>query len=461
VIRPLASLLYSTEYRVLMSDIADVAGNQLAATTTLRFATPRLVTPNTPLIPVSAPMTVVAISPGAPCALEGASGSSPGRCVGGAPSDAPYRPFTLEAEREIDVELSRPLERASAELGTACGTGSVRVEELSAGGGCVRAVPGTLLVRDRGFTFVPDRPWIAGTRYRLNLVSGPDASCGAGELCARTAGAPEAASFDPLAGTRDADAGGPNLTADFTGVAPTGATAVFAQASPWTDINGSGFVDTGEVKRDENRAALRITGTTGNVQSASFPAEDCLPGTPEREACMYLLGAMPVAMGELTTACPIPGGAAPSCVPVTIAPQAMYATSIQMEANLGFVVSTNTGTAILRIREPASGPVTGYIYDDGGTPKLAVALDLYMDAPSMDLPATFHDLHSKALSVTLDGPVKFLPDGRIAIESSNTADLPVEVNITAAGLMGSVRMIVPMREMKLRLVSRPLRGVER
>jgi hypothetical protein len=464
VIRPLAPLAYSTDYRVLMSDISDVAGNQLASTTTLRFATPRLVSPaNAPMgLPVNAPMTVVAISPGAPCALEGTSGGSPGRCAGGLTSDAPYRPFTLERDQEIDVELSRPLERASAVLSTACGTGSVRVEELSPGGACVRAVLGTLLVRDRGFAFFPDQPWVPGGSYRLTLVSGADGICGAGELCATTAGAPVAASFDPLAGTRDLDAGGPSLIADFTGAAPTGATAVFAQASPWTDVNGSGYVDVGEVRRDENRAALRITGTTGAVQSARFPTEDCVPGSPEVEACMYLLGAMPVAMGELTTACPIPrSGSAPSCVPVTIAPQAMYATSIQMEANLGFTVATNTGTAVMRIREPASGPVTGYIFDDGGTPTLAVTLDLYMDAPSMDLPASTHDLHSKPLSVTLDGPVRFLPDGRIAIEASNTADLPVEVNISAVGLMGSIQMIVPTREMKLRLVSRPLRGVER
>ncbi len=458
VIRPRAQLAYGTEYRVLMSDIADVAGNQLASTMTLRFTTPTLVASD-------APMTVVAISPGAPCALEGATAESPGRCAGGAPTDDLYRPFTLERDRPIEVELSRPLERASAVLGMACGTGSVRVEAVSAGGGCTGAVPGALLVRDRGLAFVPDEPWQVGGRYRLVLVSGDDGDCDAGELCGTNG---VAASFDPLAGAQNGDAGGPPLAIDFTGAAPTESTAVFAQASPWTDVNGSGAVEPGEVLRDENRAALRITGTTGNVDSAEFVSPDCLPGTPEVEACMYLTGALPVALGEVTATCPLPGGAtAPACVPITLSPQAMYATAVQMNATVSSTgitinVDANTATSIMRIREPAAGPVTGYIIDGGGTPRMVVALDLYMDAPDMDLPLSSHDLHSKPLSVSLEGPVTFLPDGRIAIEASNTADLPVEVRIDAPlGITGTVQMIVPQREMKLRLVSRPLRGEPR
>jgi hypothetical protein len=142
----------------------------------------------------------------------------------------------------------------------------------------------------------------------------------------------------------------------------------------------------------------------------------------------------------------------------------MYATSVSMHAVLNSVIpiDTDTGTAVMRIREPATGPVRGYIIDGGGTPKMVTALELYMDAPDMSLPLSSHDLHSKPLTAALEGPVSFLPDGRIAIEASNTADLPVEVTIsTSLGVIGSVRMIVPKNEMKLRLVSRPLRGGSR
>lgn len=452
VIRPRARLSYSTNYRVVMSDVADAAGNKIPSTTMLQLATPRLVSSNVP------PM-VIAIRPGAPCALLGAGGGSPGRCDGGLPEDALYRAFALEPNTAIEVELTAPLARTTVALGGACGTGTVRVEELSAGGGCVAPVPGTLLVRDRGLSFVPDRPWKTGARYRLVLASGNDEDCDTNELCG-TNDVP--LNFDPLAGGENGDAGGPNLSVDFVGAAATGATPLVTVPAPSTDLNGSGVIETGEVKRDENRAAMRIVGTTGSVQSARFTTEDCLASTPETEACMYLTGALPVSMGEVTTSCPLPGGAtAPSCIPVEISPQAMFGTSVSMEANVGLTIPANTGLVVMRLREPSAGPLMGYIIDGGGGPKMVAALELYMDAPDMAIPFSSHDLHSKPLATALEGPVRFLPDGRIAINVANTADLPVEVTVTApppVSINGSIRMIVPKNEMKLQLVSPAPRG---
>ena len=180
---------------------------------------------------------------------------------------------------------------------------------------------------------------------------------------------------------------------------------------------------------------------------------------------MYLTGSMPVEMGELTSTCPLADGTtAASCVPVTMTAQAMFATSVSMNATAVIGINTDTGTSVMRVREPAGGGggVTGYIVDRNGTPTLVVKLDLYMDAPDMSIPLSSHDLHSKPLSLILAGPVSFLPDGRISISVANTADVPVEVNISAPlGIGGSVKMIVPAGEMKLQLVSPPLRGVAR
>lgn len=453
VVRPLARLAYGTDYRVSLGAVRDVAGNRIAASRTLRLSTPRLAATNVP-------MGIAAIRPGAPCALTGATGASPGRCAGGAGADQGYRPFQLERDDSIEVELTRPVLRSSATLGTACGAGSVRVEELSAGGGCVAPVAGTLLVRDRGLAFVPDQPWTPGARYRLALATGGDSDCDAGELCGTNG---RAGSFDPLSGIESGDGGGPALVVDFAGAAAGQTTPLFALVGPATDVNGSGFLDAGELLRDENRAALRITGTTGDISAARFTSDDCLPGTPGVEACMYLSGAMPVQIGELTTTCPLPGGAtAAACLPVTLSPQAIYGTSVSINATLGLGINTDTGTTVLRIREPAMGPVTGYIVSGGAAPKLVVAVDLYMDAPDMSVPLSSHDLHSKPLSVTLEGPVRVLPDGRIAIAVANTADIPVTVNISAPlGLGGAVQMTVPRQEMKLQLVARPIRGSER
>jgi hypothetical protein len=447
VIRPLTTLAYTTGYRVVFADVRDMAGNAMAQEPPLTFRTPQLVNPSTPT-------TVTAVYPGVACSVSG------GHCSGGAGSDDAYHAFTIGADEAVEIAFSQSPTQSTIALGTACGTGTVRVEEVTAAGACTAAVPGTLIKRDRWLSFIPDAPWTAGTKYRLSLISGGNSGCNAGELCGPNG---EAASFDPLSGAQGGDGGGPNLVVDFTGAPTSGGTFLMAGTGPATDVNGSGFIEGGEVPRDENRAAMRIVGTTGAVGNASFNGADCVPSTPQKEACMYISGTMPVIMGEVTNTCPLPGGGtAASCVPVTMSPQPMYGTSVSMSASVGISITTDTGLAMMRVREPAGGPVTGYIVDENGTPTLIVELGLYMDAPDMSIPLSSHDLHSKPLTAVLKGPMTFLPDGRIVINAANTADLPVTVNINAPlGINGGVRMIVPANEMKLQLVSPSSRGVLR
>jgi hypothetical protein len=450
VVRPVAQLGYSRIYRIVFADVADASGNQLAMNN-LSFVTPTLMS-------TSVGPTVSAVYPGVACALTGATATSPGRCAGGQTGDDLYKPFTLAANEPIEVVFTAPIRRNAVVRGTACNTGNVRVEELDAAGACTAVVAGTLMARDRTLTFVPDQPWEIGKRYKLTLVSGGNASCDAGELC----GMSSAANFDPLNGNESGDAGGPSLVIAFTAVPPTGGTFLMTAPFPVTDVNGSGQRETSEPLRDDNRAALRIVSTSGSVNSATFTGPDCIPSTTTKETCMYLTGSMPADMGELTTDCPLPGGqSAPVCVPVRLSPQSMYGTSIEMTANIGINVTTPTGMQTMRIREPANGPVMGYIVDRDGTPTMIVELELYMDAADMSLPlGAGHDLRSKKLGVILEGPLQFQPDGRIAIVLANTADLPVQVKISPPLLGdGFVNMIVPKGEMKLSLVSPPQRGV--
>ena len=450
VVRPRGRLAYSTTYDLVLSDVADVAGNAFASTT-LTFDTPSLGGTDVPI-------TVLAAHPGVPCALTGGTATTPGRCAGGDGGDDSYHPFTLPANETASVTFSQPVRASSLTFGATCNAGSVRVEEVDATGACLAAVAGTFVPRDRSVSFMPDVPWTVGSHYRLTVMSGDNRSCDANEACGISG---NAASFDPLAGASDSGAsGGPDLVMSFDAAPPTAATFMIATAAPVTDVNGSGFIDGGEAPRAANRAALNITGTGGVVGSASFNGDDCLPGLDGTQACMYLSGAMPVEMGELTTACPLPDGtSATACIPVTLFPEAMYATSVSMKASVGISISTDTGDSVMRIREPADGPVLGYIVDGGnGTPELVVTLDLYMDAPDMNITLSSHDLHSKPLTVALRGPVTFLPNGRIAIALANTADVPVTVNIDALGLSGSVSMALPLGEMKLQLLSPPVRG---
>jgi hypothetical protein len=442
VLRPLQRFAYSTQYQVAFMDVRDLAGNQMPTQVPIPFST-------LPLASTGVPLTVTAAHPGAPCAL------SNGRCAGGMSSDDPYPSFTLAANDVARFDFSQPLAAGSVQLGTQCNAGDVRVEQVDGSGACTATVPGTLLVQDRAIVFVPDAPWTVGTSYRVTLVSGGNSSCNSGEVC----GLQDAASWDPLNGTTSGDGGGPNLVVAFTGAPATTATIVFATTSPYTDVNGSGYVDGAEQPADANEAALRITGTTGDISEASFNGPDCIPSTPDVENCLYLQGAQPTAMQAAQTNCTLPDGStAASCVPVVLDATAMYGTSVNMSATLGISISTDTGTSVMRLRLPGNGAITGYIVDNNG-PTFEVALNLYMDAPDMNITLSSHDLHSKQLAVTLTGPVTFLPDGRIAISVANTADVMMTVNVSAPlGLGGGVNMIVPQGYMRLQLVSPPLRG---
>jgi Bacterial Ig-like domain len=450
VVRPLVPLAYGTAYRVVLQDVADVAGNPLAATQPITFTTP-------PLAGTNAPMTVASVYPGAPCALTGGNPTAAGRCAGGAGGDSMYRPFSLPSNETIEVAFTQPPRRTSVVRGTACNQGAVRVEQMDAAGTtCVSTVPGSLRLRDRGIAFIPDVPWTPGTHYRLTLVSGGDDNCGTGELCGANGVAP---SFDPLSGTDNGEAGGPALVINFLGDLPTKNTFMLANTARYSDINGNGFREGAEPIRDENRAALRVISTDGIISSASFTSPDCLPNVPGVQACMYLSGAMPVQMGELSTSCPLPDGtSAASCLPVVLSPQAMYATSVGLDAVALITISNDTGTSVMRVRDGAT-PVMGYIIERNGEPTLVAKLDLYMDAPDLSIPLSDHDLHSKPLSVSLTGPVKFLPDGRISMSLTNTAAMPVKITISAPIVGdGTVNLEVPAGEMKLQLISPALRG---
>lgn len=453
-IRPLAPLLPGTSYRVALADLADLAGNPPSQA----IAVPPFTMPAVAATPV--PVAVAAVHPGAPCALTGGGAATPGHCLTSAGPDDDYQPFTLGPDEPIDVRFTQPVAAGSVALGTACGTGSVRVEEVDAGGACARPVAGTLRLAGRALSFLPDAAWRVGGHYRLTLVSGTDATCDAGEMCGGNA---VAASFSTL--HRDADGllVRSDLVIDFTGAAATEGTAAMMQAAPISDVNGSGTADAGEPASDANRVALRITGTGGIVTAASFPVPDCLPGTAEPEACMALSAAMSVEILPAAHSCPLPGGGtAASCVPVVLSPQQVVSTSLPLTAtavdgNNTIHLDTITGPLVMRLREPSGGPIQGYLIDDAGTPTLVAALELYLDAPDMRITLFEHDLHAKPLSIAVRGPLRFLPDGRIAIAAANVADVPITVNLHSGKLNGSVTMVVPAGGLALQLVSPPLR----
>lgn len=474
VVEPRAPLELGRTYQLALDhNLVDLAGNPLellpadptGGTGLLRFST---VDPS-PVRP--APPIVLALYPGAPCALEDPLGDSPGRCAGGAPTDDRYDPFTLPAGRAIEGYFNQLMDTATIALGPECGTGSVRVEELDDAGACVAPVGGTLLVDASDFRFVPDAPWRAGQRYRLTLVGGPDATCDPGEICSADR---RPLNTNPVAGMRadadpDADqSGGPDIVIPFSGAPATMSTYLPVHITEPADINGNGYLDADEPRTANNRAGSRIIGHGGIIDDASLVGPECDPALPGAEACLYVSGTVPVDIGAARTDCQIRGQTVPVCVPALIPPQVMLGTSLFMNATATMgdppftIVMNNlpTGPILLRSRAGEDGTITGYLVPGPDGPRFSATLAVYMDAPDMPISnfGLTHDLRSKQATFIIEGPVSFSADGRIRIDASNVEDIVLDITLehqTLPNTQGFVTMAIPAGALQLRLTSRP------
>ncbi len=464
VISPTEPLAGDVDYAVFINaGLRDLSGNSwlrqgqdpTGGEGVLRFSTTSLASAD------ALPPSVLAIYPGAPCALVG-EGSGQRCCVGGDGADSEYLPSDLPANHKIEVLFDKAMSPGSITLGTACGQGSFRVEQVT-GTSCDAAVPGLIHLSERGIQFVPEDPWQEGVSYRLRIIAGNNSSCGAGEVCGLNN---LALNTDPLDG--NGNGGGPDVQAFFRGAkASTGAVAV-AGAQPIVDRNGNGKVDASESESTTNRAAVALAGVSGIVTSASIAMPDCDTATPDNEGCLYLSSDLVVVLGENQTSCVIESAEgnlnAADCLPVSVSPGAIYGTELSMDANvlgLGIINDLKTGRVILRIRE-GDQQVKGYIVEDAaGEPEILLTLSVYMDAPDLSILGGLasHDLHSKELRVFLRGPVDFREDGRLKISVANVEDVHIDVGISALGLnTGTMSLAIAAGAMKLDLVSRAARG---
>jgi hypothetical protein len=409
-----------------------------------------------------APPVLVALSPGAPCALTGGNSTSPGHCAGGQTGDSSYQVFTLPANRDIRAVFSQPMDPATLTLGTACGQGSIRVESIGANGQCNGVVAGTLLKRDREIRFTPNQPWTRGAAYRLTLVGGGDNTCGAGEICGRNA---QPLNTDPLSGAKSDGGGGPDVVIGFTGAPATVDTFLPLSSDVVTDLNGNGFVDPGERPSAGNSVAMEVAGVSGIVTRADLLGADCLPSRPGQQVCSYLSATLPSSVKGVLPNCPVdaqgqPSSAANPCVEVQVFPSAILGTSITMDTTALAIIrfdNVPTGMQIMRLSE-MDGPIYGYIMREAGidSPQFVIRQNIYFDAPNLSIPVASHDLKSKPLSMTLKGPVGFRPDGRMEVALRNVADVQLSVNISSLGT-GAVNLRIPAGEMRITLAGPLLR----
>ena len=117
--------------------------------------------------------------------------------------------------------------------------------------------------------------------------------------------------------------------------------------------------------------------------------------------------------------------------------------------NIGLApIPTSTGPNIMRVRyepedpndpnSPRTVPPVGFIVDTPDGPVFRIPFDLLFDAPALSLPLGLeHNVKSLPIdNVQLEGPLDFLPDGRLFIALQNQEPLDVDLEITLAGFDG-------------------------
>ena len=126
---------------------------------------------------------------------------------------------------------------------------------------------------------------------------------------------------------------------------------------------------------------------------------------------------------------------------------------LSVVGDVGLVpIDTATGPNIMRVRynEDENGdrtmPPVGYIDDTPDGPVFRITFYLLFDAPALSLPLGLeHNVKGLPIdNVDLEGPLDFLPDGRLFIGLQNAQPKNVDLEITLAGLEGGkVKLVIP------------------
>ncbi|MBZ2189164.1 Ig-like domain-containing protein [Alcanivorax sp. JB21] len=481
VLEPQGGLQFGSSYTITLSDqITDTAGNALS---------PQSLSFDMADYHGAGNRSPIALTtyPGYPCAmqdpnLDGSPSEHQGRCRGGRAGDDRFPVERVPAERAISVQFSQNMSASSIVLGESCGSGTFRVERLNAAGTCINAVPGQLEVSPRGLSFSPDSPWEEGELYRYVLASNRDAvaaDCGTLAICS-TFNYPLQTELLRGAG---ASAGGRDMVNHFRGGAATG--DVFQQLVnlPTSDTNANFAIDPGEANPQpdpdnpgfyivpDNAAELRVHNTSGLLLDANVGCGFTGGGySPGKETCndkkfLYITGGLTADVGEYD---PVE-----EAVRVDIRPTLIMTTSIDVHAVLFLLVPSQTviptGPQVMRMRYEDNGagqrnqPITGWLYETPDGPRLRATLQLYLDAPNL-APEVIgitltHDLYSYPLTLNVDGPVSFLPDGRMVIQQTNIggpADIQASISLLSFGAAG-MTLRIPENGLDLTFLARPVK----
>lgn len=465
VIDPVASLASSTTYTI-SGGIKDLAGNPAFLQQT--FTTPY----KAQELRQTSPM-VEATVPGYTCALVDSNYANDiaGRCAGGLASDDKFNIFSLQADRDIFVVFSQPIDKASLVLGDTCDSGSFRVEIVNSAGACLSTVPGVMKYDNKILTFSPIENWQAqgDNVYQYSLISQENATkdqvdCTNGSAVCSEAG--YALQTTLLKESSAEDQGGPDIRIPFR-AAPVDKFVFNPLMMPTTDSNRDYRWNEGQETLTSNFALLRVKdesfkGLMLDAQTGCAIDTSC----SEDYSKTFISAFMPTEVGEYD--------AVNHRIPVKIHAQQMISSEVYVQAKLWAVLTTidsdvPTGTMIMRPRYPIVDSKTvvptGYIIWNEETQQLnfTIKLKVYMDSPNMHVTLGMtHNLHSYPITMDLQGPIEFLDDGRMQISLKNKNSIDINVLIAdgngdgEGGAAGMTLELVP-GAVSLRQISLPMK----
>lgn len=501
VITPDAPVEYGVQYVVTTTpDITDLAGNplqmldSLEGDNSLDFTLPTYVI-NDPDDVQRGPFAAT-VYPGFPCASTAADQATidsgfQGVCVSSSPENEQVvidqLPIVdLPSNRSIIVRFSQNMDASTIILGD-----TFLVQKDNAGSW--EPVAGSLDVGARKVTFTPEQPWEEGALYRYVMAGNGGGTACAG-ICS-AAGLPFQSA--PLLGGGLKD-GGPDMEILFKGGPAANTTFQELANLPSADVNNNFQIDTGEPVLPEtptldpantpaNATFIKPRGDGGGgdfiiAANTGCGFDDQASRTPtqcDSDKIMYVTGLLNTEIIDFQEGKGVPVVIYPTTVALTNLDATVLAgLSLDQESTLGGLldlfglsglveavgltnigllpIETATGPNIMRVRyEPAdpvndpNGPRTvpplGFIVDTPDGPVFRITFDLLFDAPALSVPGLSHNVKSLPIDdVVLEGPLDFLPDGRLFIGLQNQAPLDVDLEITLGDLgAGTVQLQIP------------------
>ena len=231
-------------------------------------------------------------------------------------------------------------------------------------------------------------------------------------------------------------------------------TRVSLRSLPVADVNANLSLDDNEqgavpdgnggATASANYLKLQLKSRSGVITNANIGCgigDDC----PENKFAFVASGALQAGVSQyesditinrrLIDSDPMTSNEVTGAVIAKVFPPVLPTTRVFLEARaLGLItIPLDTGPLVLRLAYENNQPITGYITRTPDGPWFSTTFDLMVDAPELEprlLIELGHDIRSKKITgVTLEGPPRFVDDGRLTLKVRNPDPLVLPANI--------------------------------